>query len=98
MAITIFMVTIVGGVGTIIGPVGGAYLLIIMNELLRGIGEVRLLIYAVITIVIYLLLPHGMVRPVITLIMWSIKRMLNVFGIGHRGFESHGVSENQRFV
>jgi len=98
MAITIFMVTIVGGVGTIIGPVGGAYLLIIMNELLRGIGEIRLLIYAVITIVIYLLLPHGIVRPLIALIMWCIQKMMNVFGIGHRGFKSNGLSDNQRSV
>jgi len=96
MAITIFMVTIVGGVGTIIGPVGGAYLLIIMNELLRGIGEIRLLIYAVITIVIYLLLPHGIVHPTMTFVLNGVKKMLNVLGI--RGAEDNGASGDQESV
>lgn len=57
--LTIIMVTIVGGLGTIIGSIGGAYLLIFLNEMLRGIGEVRLLIYTIFTIAIMLLLPQG---------------------------------------
>lgn len=79
MAITIFMVTVVGGLGTIIGPVGGAYLLIIMNELLRGIGESRLLVYSVVTIIIYLLLPHGIVEPAIDFISTGLGRLSSVF-------------------
>lgn len=73
IALTIFMVTIVGGIGTIIGPIGGAYLLILTNELLREIGDIRLLIYSVFTIVVYLLLPQGIMPPVVR----SILKMLN---------------------
>jgi branched-chain amino acid transport system permease protein len=80
-AITIFMVTIVGGLGTIIGPVGGAYLLIIMNELLREIGEMRLLIYCVITIIIYLLLPKGIMPPILKLADTGIRKIYNILNI-----------------
>ncbi|MCP4578728.1 MAG: branched-chain amino acid ABC transporter permease [Deltaproteobacteria bacterium] len=80
-AITIFMVTVVGGLGTIIGPVGGAYLLIIMNEMLREIGEVRLLIYAVITIIIYLLLPHGIVQPGLEFLSAGLRKISHIFNI-----------------
>ena len=61
VGILIIMITIVGGMRTIIGSIGGAYLLIIMNELLREIGEFRLLIYSLITIIIFLLMPEGIV-------------------------------------
>jgi branched-chain amino acid transport system permease protein len=81
MAITIFMVTVVGGLGSIIGPVGGAYLLIIMNEMLRGIGEVRLLIYSIITIIIYLLLPHGIVQPAIVSASSALRKISTIFKI-----------------
>ena len=86
MAITIFMVTIVGGIGTIIGPVGGAYLLIIMNELLREIGEVRLLIYSLITIIIYLLLPHGIIQPTIDFASTGLRKIFSIFVIRKRSF------------
>jgi branched-chain amino acid transport system permease protein len=79
MAITIFMVTVVGGVGTIIGPVGGAYLLVIMNELLREIGETRLLIYCVLTIVIYLLLPRGIVPPAVEYASSGLRKISGAF-------------------
>lgn len=79
MAITIFMVTIVGGIGTIVGAVGGAYLLIIMNELLREIGEFRLLIYCILTIIIYLLLPKGIVPPAIKYAAAGLSKVSNIF-------------------
>ncbi|MCP4578724.1 MAG: branched-chain amino acid ABC transporter permease [Deltaproteobacteria bacterium] len=90
-AITIFMVTVVGGLGTIIGPVGGAYLLIIMNELLREIGEVRLLIYTVITIIIYLLLPHGIVQPGIKFFSAGLRKISHIFKIGKGSFGNGGI-------
>ncbi len=76
IAITIIMVVIVGGKGTITGPVGGAYLLIVLSELLREIGEVRLLIYTVFTIVIMLLLPRGIVPPMIEWVMDRVRKWL----------------------
>jgi len=92
MAITIFMVTVVGGLGTIVGPVGGAYLLIIMNELLREIGEIRLLIYSIITIIIYLLLPKGIVPPIMTFVSTGLSKIYTIFNIRKRSFQNNGGS------
>lgn len=71
LVLTVVMITIVGGLGTILGSVGGAYILIILNELLREIGEFRLIIYTCITIIVMLLLPHG-ISP------FLLKRFFNV--------------------
>lgn len=91
MAITIIMVTIVGGMGTITGPIGGAYLLIILNELLREVGEVRLLIYSVFTIFIMLLLPQGTVPPATRFIIVGLKKVTS-FLHNRLGSSKHNVS------
>ncbi len=74
VGILIIMITIVGGIRTIIGSIGGAYLLIIMNELLREIGEFRLLIYSLITIIIFLVMPEGIVPGVTKFISTILKK------------------------
>lgn len=56
-----------GGIGTIIGSVGGSYLLYIVNELLKelerfGIGELRMLIYAVVMVIVIRYLREGLIR------------------------------------
>ena len=44
---TILAMVIVGGMGTLIGPVWGAVLLTILPEFLRGFGDFRLVLYGV---------------------------------------------------
>ncbi len=44
---SILAMVIVGGMGTLIGPVIGAILLTVLPELLRGIGDLRLIVYGV---------------------------------------------------
>ena len=44
---TMMAMVIVGGMGTMIGPVIGAVVLTFLPELLRGFGELRLMIYGV---------------------------------------------------
>ncbi|MEM2703932.1 MAG: branched-chain amino acid ABC transporter permease [Candidatus Bathyarchaeia archaeon] len=52
--------SIVGGIGTIIGPVFGAYILTIISEMLRTvIYKIRLLIYGVTILIFMLLMPDG---------------------------------------
>ena len=53
---------VLGGIGTIIGSVGGSYILTILNELLRYITDMRAIMYAVVMIVIFLFLPMGLYR------------------------------------
>jgi branched-chain amino acid transport system permease protein len=53
---------ILGGLGTIIGSVGGSYILIILNDLLRSIPEIRAVLYAAAMLIVFLFLPMGLYR------------------------------------
>ena len=53
---------IVGGMGTMIGPVIGAVVLTFLPELLRGFGELRLMIYGLALTLVVLFMPGGIVQ------------------------------------
>src|ERR1041384_6004542 len=59
---TILAMVIVGGMGTLIGPVFGAILLTLLPELLRGIGELRLVVYGLALTLVVLFMPGGLVQ------------------------------------
>jgi branched-chain amino acid transport system permease protein len=59
---TIMAMVIVGGMGTRVGPVLGAVLLTILPELLRGIGDLRLIVYGAAVTLVVLFMPGGMVQ------------------------------------
>src|SRR6266550_2340236 len=59
---TILSMVIVGGMGTLIGPVFGAILLTLLPELLRGIGDLRLVVYGVLVTLVVLFMPGGLVQ------------------------------------
>jgi len=59
---TILAMVIVGGMGTLIGPVLGAILLTVLPEVLRGIGDLRLIVYGVSVTLVVLFMPGGMVQ------------------------------------
>ncbi len=63
----VLAMVIVGGAGTLIGPVGGAILLTVLPELLRGIGDARLAVYGIALTLVVLFMPGGMVQAVQTL-------------------------------
>lgn len=56
----ILMMAVVGGMGSIIGPVIGAYLLTMANESLRFLGELRLLIYSGAVVLVIFFAPKGL--------------------------------------
>ena len=58
----ILAMVIVGGMGTLIGPVFGAILLTILPELLRGIGDLRLVVYGVALTLVVLFMPGGLAQ------------------------------------
>ena len=65
-----------GGIGTIIGSVGGAYLMIILNEILRDIAEFRVIVTAIVMLLVFRFLPKGLIRQItrrlkISLGFWS---------------------------
>jgi branched-chain amino acid transport system permease protein len=59
---TILSMVIVGGMGTLIGPVFGAILLTLLPELLRGIGDLRLVVYGVALTLVVLFMPGGLAQ------------------------------------
>ncbi|HEY0570892.1 MAG TPA: branched-chain amino acid ABC transporter permease, partial [Enterovirga sp.] len=59
---TMMAMVIVGGMGTMIGPVIGAVALTFLPELLRGIGELRLMVYGLALTLVVLFLPGGIVQ------------------------------------
>ena len=59
---TILSMVIVGGMGTLIGPVWGAILLTLLPELLRDVGDLRLVVYGVALTLVVLFMPGGLVQ------------------------------------
>lgn len=59
---TILAMVIVGGMGTLIGPVFGAILLTVLPELLRSVGDLRLIVYGAAVTAAVLFLPGGIVQ------------------------------------
>jgi branched-chain amino acid transport system permease protein len=61
-AFNILAMVIVGGMGTLIGPVFGAILLTLLPEVLRGIGDLRLVVYGAALNFVVLFMPGGLVQ------------------------------------
>ncbi len=59
---TMMAMVIVGGMGTMVGPVIGAIVLTFLPELLRGFGELRLMIYGLALTLVVLFMPGGIVQ------------------------------------
>ncbi|MEI7428112.1 MAG: branched-chain amino acid ABC transporter permease [Betaproteobacteria bacterium] len=59
---TYLAMVIVGGMGTMIGPVIGAIVLTLLPEVLRSIGDARLLVYGVTLTLVILFMPGGIVQ------------------------------------
>jgi branched-chain amino acid transport system permease protein len=59
---TMMAMVIVGGMGTMAGPVIGAILLTVLAEVLRGLGELRLLVYGLALTLVVLFMPGGIVQ------------------------------------
>lgn len=66
MSILVIIMVIVGGLGSIVGPLMGAYLVTFLNNYLLYIPELRMMIYAIVLIVTLFLRPKG-------LLPWSPK-------------------------
>lgn len=58
----ILAMVIVGGVGTLIGPVCGAVLLTLLPELLRAFGDWRLVVYGAALTLVVMFMPGGLVE------------------------------------
>ncbi|NDV88513.1 hypothetical protein GTW51_17570 [Aurantimonas aggregata] len=59
MLITLLAMIIVGGVGRFFGPIYGALLLTVMSEVLREVGDYRMLLYGAMIVAFVFLAPQG---------------------------------------
>src|SRR5215475_7380976 len=59
---SVLSMVIVGGTGTLIGPVFGAILLTLLPEILRAIGDLRLVVYGAALTFVVLFMPGGLVQ------------------------------------
>lgn len=57
----VFIMVLLGGMGTLLGPIIGAGVFTIVNELVRPLGYLNLLVYGVSLIVLFLLFREGLV-------------------------------------
>ncbi len=64
---TMMAMVIVGGMGTMVGPVIGAVVLTFLPELLRDFGELRLMIYGLALMLVVIFMPGGIVQAWMTL-------------------------------
>lgn len=61
LSVLMLMMVILGGRGTIWGPVAGAIVLTLIDRLLAGFGDIRLVIYGAILLATLYLMPEGLV-------------------------------------
>ncbi len=66
-AVTILSFALLGGIGTPLAPVAGAWILTLLPELLRGFSDLRLVFNGVIIVLAVLFLPNG-------LLAWRMRR------------------------
>lgn len=60
-SVTYLLMVIIGGMGTILGPILGAIFLLILPELLRSINDYRMIIYGAMLVLTIMFLPGGFV-------------------------------------
>lgn len=79
LSIQVALITIIGGIGTVLGPVLGAFLVIPLNEFLRSffpsLDGMNYFIYGIALILIVSFMPHGLL-PVFKN---GLRRLVNAF-------------------
>jgi branched-chain amino acid transport system permease protein len=72
---TFLISVIVGGAGTIAGPIIGAFVMPVLMEIMHALAEYRMLVYGLLLIVIIIFLPGGIVRGAQLLWFWATTSM-----------------------
>lgn len=60
----VLAMVVVGGMGTLVGPILGAILLTLLPELLRGFGDLRLVLYGGALTLVVLFMPGGLMQAI----------------------------------
>src|SRR5262249_9344381 len=74
LSVEIVLMAIIGGLGTVAGPILGAILLKLSSELFRNeFAQANLLIYGVLLIVVILFMPGGLIGGVRKIMKWGAR-------------------------
>ena len=60
--ITILVITLVGGIGTALGPLVGSFVVTFGLEGLRGLGDYRLMVYGLLLVLFVIFAPRGLMQ------------------------------------
>ncbi|MDR3294784.1 MAG: branched-chain amino acid ABC transporter permease [Clostridiales Family XIII bacterium] len=74
-AMNTLLAGMVGGVGTLVGPAIGSFIVIFLPEMLRAAALYRQLAFGIVLIIIVFALPHGVVRPLTKLWTWALAKI-----------------------
>ncbi|GAC1346656.1 MAG: branched-chain amino acid ABC transporter permease [Myxococcales bacterium] len=62
-SLSVIIMSYVGGIGSVYGAIGGAFVITALSEGLRRFGEYRLLFHSLVLILILFFLPGGLIAP-----------------------------------
>jgi branched-chain amino acid transport system permease protein len=63
-SITILCVVVIGGMGSAIGVIAGALVLILLPEYLRAVAEYRMLVFGALQVIVMVFKPEGLIQAV----------------------------------
>ena len=63
-SITILCVVVIGGMGSAIGVIAGALVLILLPEYLRAVAEYRMLVFGALQVIVMVFKPEGLIKSV----------------------------------
>ncbi len=90
-SILFVLVVIVGGAGTVSGPLVGAAIVVLLPELLAGLAEYRLLFFGALMLVVLWLAPEGIVGEVQK---WIRRRAKRIPVLSSEAFENKAGKKN----
>lgn len=63
-SITILCVVVIGGMGSAVGVIAGALVLILLPEYLRAVAEYRMLVFGALQVIVMVFKPEGLIQSV----------------------------------
>jgi len=78
LSILFLVIVIFGGLGTILGPIVGTIILVVLPEILQQFAEYRLIVYGVLLLVVLGLVPTGIVGSLKQLVERFVPRIFRV--------------------
>lgn len=84
VAVNLIIMVIGGGIGTIVGPILGAFVFTVVPELLRASDQYRLILYGLMLVVIVRFVPGGL-WSLLLAIGEKVKGRINYHGVAQKG-------------